>query len=200
MPRADNRYSQFVAAAKIILPLAGLGLLSSLFLISGADQSGTDIPFSEIELEEIVEGQRILSPRYQTVLANGAQVDFTAQSAKPDLSNTARFTASELIVRIDQPDGLRIDLRGAEGTLDNDARTVRVEGGLRLARSDGFTLSTEGAEARLDGLAGHTTGEAIILGPGVTLNAGRAEVIFDTETSTQRIVFTQGVKLIYTPQ
>ena len=31
--RADNRYSRIVAALKILLPLAALGLLSTLFLL-----------------------------------------------------------------------------------------------------------------------------------------------------------------------
>lgn len=200
MPRADNRYSQFVLAAKIVLPLLALGLLSSLFLLSGVQDGEQTIPFSDIELEEIVEGQRILRPRYQTVLDSGALARFTAESARPDIGNPDRFMASEITGRILQNDGLQVDIRGAEGVMDNASRTVRIEGGLRLSRTDGYTLSTEGAEVRLDGQWGETTSDVIVLGPGLTLSAGRARMQPDAATGNREVVFKDGVKLVYTPQ
>ena len=200
MPRADNRYSQFVMAAKIILPLLALGLLSSLFLLSGAPDGEQTIPFSEIELEEIVEGQRILRPRYQTVLDNGARARFTAESARPDLSNPDRFMASEITGQIVQLDGVQIDIRGAEGVMDNPRGMLRLEGGVRLSRTDGFTLSAEGAEVQLDGQWAETTSDVIVLGPGLTLSAGRAVMKPDDKSGAREVVFTDGVKLVYTPQ
>lgn len=200
MPRADNRYSQFVTAAKIILPLLALGLLSSLFLISNAPEGDQTIPFSDLELEEIVEGQRILRPRYQTVLDSGATARFSAESARPDLTDPDRFMASEISGRVVQLDGIQIDIRGAEGVMDNTRRTIRIEGGLRLSRTDGFTLSTDGAEASLDGQRAETTGDVIVLGPGLTLSAGRALMQPDPETGSREVVFTDGVKLVYTRQ
>lgn len=200
MPRADNRYSQFVLAAKIILPLLALGLLSSLFLLSGAPEGEQTIPFSEIELEEIVEGQRVMRPHYRTVLDSGATARFTAESARPDMTDPDRFMATEITGQIIQLDGIQIDIRGAEGVMDSDTRTIRIEGGLRLARTDGFTLSTEGAEARLDGQWAETTSDVIVLGPGLTLSAGRAVVEPDPVSGGREVVFTDGVKLVYTPQ
>lgn len=200
MPRADNRYSQFVAAAKIILPLLALGLLSSLFLISGSPDDEQSIPFSEIELQEIVGGQRILRPRYQTVLDDGATARFTAESARPDLTDPDRFLATEITGAIIQPDGVQIDIRGAEAVMDNARGTIRIDGGLRLSRTDGFTLSSDGAEASLDGKRAETTGEVIVLGPGLTLSAGRAVVQTDPETGVRQVVFTDGVKLVYSLQ
>jgi lipopolysaccharide export system protein LptC len=200
MPRADNRYSQFVMAAKIILPLLALGLLSSLFLLSGAPDGEQTIPFSEMELEEIVEGQRILRPRYQTVLDSGATARFTAESARPDLRNPDRFMASEITGQIVQPDGIQIDFRGAEGVMDNASRTLRIDGGLRLSRTDGFTLSARGAEVALDGQWAETTSDVIVLGPGLTLSAGRAVMRPDADSGAREVVFTDGVKLVYTRQ
>jgi len=200
MPRADNRYSQFVTAAKIILPLLALGLLSSLFLISNAPEGELTIPFSDMELEEIVEGQRILRPRYRTVLDSGATARFTAESARPDPDDPDRFLAEEITGRVMQTDGVQIDIRGAAGAMDNAARMVQITGGLRLSRTDGYTLSTEGAEASLDGQRGETTGEVIVLGPGITLTAGKAQLVPDPATGARQVVFTDGVKLVYTAQ
>ncbi|WP_424967190.1 MULTISPECIES: hypothetical protein [unclassified Dinoroseobacter] len=200
MPRADNRYSQFVSAAKIILPLAGLGLMSSLFLISGAGDTQQEIPFSEVELEEIVEGQRIFQPRYQTVLDDGSELELVAESARPLLTNPNQFMANEISGRVFALDGLQVDIRAARGVVDNATDTVRVEGGLRLSRTDGFVLSAEGAEARLDGQTAQSRGDVIVLGPGITLNAGSAEYRRDPESGAAQLLFTQGVKLVYTPQ
>ena len=52
MPRADNRYSQFVTAAKIILPLAGLGLLSSLFLMNGLHGKMTNDRLTQYHIKQ----------------------------------------------------------------------------------------------------------------------------------------------------
>lgn len=200
MPRADNRYSQFVTAAKIILPLAGLGLLSSLFLISGAGDTQQEIPYSDVELEEIVEGQRIFQPRYQTVLDDGSEVELLAESARPLLTSPDKFLASEISGKVFTPDGLQVDIRAARGVVDNAAETVRIEGGLRVSRTDGFVLSSEGAEARLDGQTAQSNGDVIVLGPGITLNAGAAAYQRDPQSGAAQLLFTQGVKLVYTPQ
>ena len=45
MPRVDNRYSVFVGTAKIVLPILGLGVLSTLFLLPDS-RDDTPIPYS----------------------------------------------------------------------------------------------------------------------------------------------------------
>ncbi|HDR29767.1 MAG TPA: hypothetical protein ENN83_14595, partial [Rhodovulum sp.] len=62
MASHDNAYSRFIALAKIVLPLAALGILSTLFLISRDTPSGDDLPYSRVAVDELIREQRIGAP------------------------------------------------------------------------------------------------------------------------------------------
>ena len=53
MNGADNVHSRVVGWLKILLPLAALALLSTLFLFSRGSDPTANLPFSETELNEI---------------------------------------------------------------------------------------------------------------------------------------------------
>lgn len=199
MPRSDNLYSRFVSLAKITLPILGLALLSSLFLFSNSSDIEESIPYSEVELEEIVEGQLIATPVFQSVLSNGDSLTVTAQSARPDLLNPSRFYAKEIEAELSQPDGSVIELRGAEGTLDNDEDVAEVSGGIRLSHSEGYVLTSSGLRAKTKEYFAETTGPILLQGSGFVLNADHAE-IRRRDGNGEVVVFTGGVKLIYEPK
>ena len=94
------------------------------------------------------------------------------------------------------PDGDIIDVRSAEGTFDRAESKLILTGGLRAAHSNGFVLAAPGGSADLDANTAETDGSTLITGPEIKLTAGKANI----DGTTEVVVFSQGVKLIYTPE
>ncbi|MDJ0859447.1 MAG: hypothetical protein QNJ03_10230 [Dinoroseobacter sp.] len=200
MPRADNAYSQFVALAKIVLPVVGLGLLSSLFLLSNQNREVGELPYSEVELEEIVESQSVLSPRYSTILDNGSALTLNARTARPVLTSPGEFRAFDLSGIMETLSGDRITFEGGAARIDQNTRIAKVEDGLRIVHSDGYVLTAQGGSSSFDGKHALSEGDVKLNGPGISLFAGRAEFFPDERTKAQVVVFSDGVRVLYTPQ
>ena len=57
----DDGYSALVAWLKTLLPIAALGLLSTIFLFSGKVDVTQSLPYAEHNVAEIIREQRITS-------------------------------------------------------------------------------------------------------------------------------------------
>lgn len=200
MPRADNAYSQFVALAKIVLPVVGLGLLSSLFLIPNQRSEIGELPYSEVELEEIVETQSVLGPRYSTILDNGALVTVNARTARPILTAPGEYLAFDLSGVMETEGGTQITFEGGEARIDENTKIARVEDGLRIVHGDGFVLTARGGASNFEGTRAHSEGDVVLTGPGISVYAGRAEFAPDPRTQDQVMVFSDGVRVLYKPR
>ena len=78
-----DRYSRMVALLKVLLPLAALALLSTLFLISRGVNIEATIPFADHEIEERMRGQQITAPFFSGTTAQGDEITVTASIARP---------------------------------------------------------------------------------------------------------------------
>ncbi len=194
---ADNRYSRFVGAAKIVFPLLALGFLSTIFLFSRTLDPSAAIPFSNIDIEQIAKEQRLASPKFSGVTSDGSAISVEAESARPDLLNPRRLSATKVTAQIktlaDDIYNVRSDTARFDGTSDD----LSLSGNVVITSSSGYTLSTESLVANLE-----TTGflaETEIKGtaPKGTITAGRMELV--VRDGAQVLLFTNGVKLIYEP-
>jgi lipopolysaccharide export system protein LptC len=193
-----NLYSGFVSFAKIVLPLAAIGLLASLFLLAGGPEETERIPYSDIELDEIISGQRLASPNYQSVLADGSALSLVAERGLPDQDVPGRIRAEEIIARLTALDGLRTLLTAPKGIYDEDSGIAAATGGVRIRRSDGYVATTPGFRTQIDGRAAETLGQLIVEGPGLYLKAGLARLTQgDGGAGSEVLVFSGGIKLIY---
>ncbi|WP_425093817.1 hypothetical protein [Tropicimonas sp. S265A] len=200
MPRADNLYSQFVTLAKITLPVLGLGLLSSLFLLSNEGREVGELPYSEVELEDIVENQRVGGPRYQTILENGSSVDLRARTARPLLTSPGEFLAEEVFGILKTSGGTEITLDGGQARIDQNAKIAVIDDGLRIVHGAGYIMTARGGTTTFDGTEAVSEGDVVVVGEQITLNAARAELKPDPATNSQVIVFSGGVRVLYKPQ
>lgn len=200
MPRADNAYSQFVALTKIVLPIVGLGLLSSLFLLSDQERDVGELPYSEVELEEIAENQSISGPVYQTTLDNGSSVRLRARTARPILTDPGTYKAVDLTGVMTTLSGDEITLDGGLAHVDQNARTATVEDGLRIVHSNGFVLTAQSGTSSFDGTRATSEGNVIVEGDNIKISAARAEFQQNPEKQSQVVVFSGGVTVLYTPQ
>ncbi len=195
---ADNFHSQFVSWAKVILPLSALALLSTLFLFARPPGQNPDLPLGR--LEGMARDQQISSPRISGVTQSGAQVQLSAAHARPNPNQSDALIVDELSLTLDAPEGLGVDIRAGRGQIDARSRVAELDGLARLTTSNGYTMETIGLTADLNMGEITSHGALEIHAPFGQLTAGQVKITLSETAQGQQMLFTQGVKLIYTPQ
>ncbi|MBC7133074.1 MAG: hypothetical protein H5U16_08210 [Roseovarius sp.] len=200
MARADNTYSRIVAWMKILLPLAALGLLSTLFLIARTVDPTKSVPLSGIDLERRAQEMGLTNPSFAGVTAQGDAVIIAADMARPDAGSTERASANQVRGEIRLAGGAVIALRAGEARLDQRAMTAALLGGVRITSSTGYVIDAGRLDARLDVLHAESAGPVRAEGPIGTIEAGRMILHHNAATDSAEVLFTSGVVLIYQPQ
>ena len=185
-----DRYSQLVAGLKILLPLAALGLLSTLFLIARAPTTETPVA----GLEDMAREQHISLPRFAGMTAGGAAVSLTAATVRPQGSDA--FALDGFDIQIDTPEGHRIAITASAGRFDGRDATVDLTGLARLVTSTGYEVESAGLAADLRAGTVISHGALAVRAPFGSLDAGLVEIREDGDV----MVFKEGVRLLYQPQ
>lgn len=197
-PRADNRYSRFVAWVKVALPLAALALLSTLFLFPGG--SGRDVTeaLGADELRALIQKRLLRAPTYTSVTDDGGALTVTAETATPRDADPDLFDVTDLAVALDAADGGRATLAAAGGLVDRRAQEGTFTGDVQVVTSEGWVLRTERLEAALDGSRADSPLPVRIAGPGLTLEAGTMRATTpEGGPPAGHVTFTGGVRLVY---
>ena len=198
MIHADNLYSQRVGWAKIILPLSALALLSTLFLFARSTTEPNEIALQEAEA--IAREQRVSAPEFSGVTDEGAVIIISAKSARPDRARADTVGIDEIRLRMDNPDGSAIEVTATKGEIDGRARVARFLGLARLATSNGYEMETNGLIAELETGLVSSDGLLEIRAPFGQMTAGKVTFQMASEGIAQEMLFTDGVRLLYTPQ
>lgn len=186
--------SRIVAWAKILLPLAALALLSTVFLLARAPGGPVDIPYSR--LAEIARDPRMDRPRLSGVAPDGTILALTADRVAPQAGRPDTFALEEPRLETEGRDGIAT-LAAATGEVDAAARTLRLSGGVRIESSAGLVVDAPEVAADL------STG-TLTAGP-VTATAPLGEIEAGGLTFRQgegegaRLVFNRGVRVLYHP-
>ena len=200
MATHDGFYSRLVAWLKILLPLAALALLSTLFLLSrGRDHSG-ELPFSQIGLQERVQEEIISAPRFSGATAQGDLISFTAETARPDpdIDNVAH--ASNLNAEIDLVSGTHISFEAGSAVLDTQNEEAELTGGVVITSSTGYTVRSANLKTKISSIGAETAGPISAEGPPGKIEAGKMLLTSDPDSEDVQLLFTNGVKLVYQPQ
>ncbi|MEP5759825.1 MAG: LPS export ABC transporter periplasmic protein LptC [Litoreibacter sp.] len=195
---ADNRHSRFVNAAKIIFPLVALGLLSTIFLLSRTLDPSQAIPFSDVDVQKIAKEQLLANPRFSGVTSDGTAISITAESARPDLLDPKRLSASTVTAQFKTTSGNTYDVYANDAQFDGTKELLDLSGNVQIDSSDGYHLSTENLSANLSTSGLVAPGEVFGSVPNGTITAGNMELI--VHDGKQLLVFKDGVKLIYGSQ
>ena len=194
-------YSRIVAFLKVILPLCALALLSTLFLLSrnvGGDSSAA-IPFAQVDLEQRAREQQITAPFFSGKTSQGHLVRFTAIRALPDSENQNKSRAEKMDARIDLTDGSRLTFSADNALVNNDAHIATLVGGVLITSSNGFTIRTNELSAAMKELYARSPGRVTGTGPAGDFEAGEMLISQPEGSEDATLLFTKGVKLIYTP-
>jgi len=193
-----NFHSWAVGWLKIILPMSALALLSTLFLFARnpANQS-QDIPLAQIE--QIAEDQRITAPQFSGVADDGSIIVIRAKDAKPETGNSDTLFVDSLTIDLDAPDGTHLSVTSGTSIIDGAAQTARLEGLSRVTTSSGYTMETNGLSADLKTGEITSDGRLAVMTPFGELTAGKVRFLASPTGLGQQMVFSDGVRLLYTP-
>ncbi|MGZ3215292.1 hypothetical protein [Paracoccus sp. T5] len=183
---------------RVLMPLAALAMLSTMFLFSRQSDTESRIPYAEVDAEAAAREGRIVGPEYSAVTRDGAQLALRAAQASPDGAGGA---ARDLQLDWRRPDGLTAGLTAPAGGLA-DGR-IRLEGGVVMTTSSGWEVEAERIEAE-------TAAAVITADRGVRaeapfgqIEAGRMRLAPDPDVpgddSPAILNFSDGVRLIYRP-
>ncbi len=199
MSRRGLTYSKVIAWLKVLLPLAALALLSTMFLFARSVAPTSTVPFARVELEERARDQRITSPFLAGQTSTGYDIMVTAASARPNPENARISFVDRLHAQIHYSDARQMTLFSKSGEIDSSALIAMFEGSVRVEASNGYTLHSQSLTLNLDD--GTATSETEITGDGPVgrFRAGAMELTFEKGAPEGRFLFTNGVKLVYTP-
>jgi len=200
MSTHDNTYSRVISWLKILLPLLALGLLSTLFLVARTVDPAQDLPFADVDVDELASQQRIGKPHYSAVTPSGASVSVSATSARPDPTNPARISGTGIRAGIELTNGNRVDIAAATMLLDTGAGLAQLADGVQIETSNGYTLHTQSAEIALDATRLSSTTPTRISAPIGKISADSFVLTDDNNSDKPYVLVFKGhVKLVYDP-
>ncbi len=91
-----DRYTRLISWLKVLFPLAALGLLSTLFLLSRAIDPGQAIPFAEKEVQDRLRDQQITGPFFTGATSEGDELSFYADVLTRPVGQTGMNHAENL--------------------------------------------------------------------------------------------------------
>jgi len=196
---ADNLHSRLVGLLKIVLPLAALAVLSTLFLVSQGVDPENAIPYAEVDIADRVREPRVTDAAYAGMTADGAALSLQAADARPGVAGTPNAgQATGVTARLETPDGAVTDLVAGTGRLDAVAGRMDLSGGVVVTSSTGYVMEMAGVSLATDRTALDSEGEVRATGPLGTLTAGALHI--GKSGDEYVVVFNGGVKLLYLPK
>lgn len=196
-PFTDRR-TRLVTWLKVLLPLVALGLLSTLFLLARTTDPDLAIRYSEVDVSELSKTQQVTGPAYSGSTRDGASISVTAETVRPKDGDPEMFDAATVAGRFELRDGTTADMTAPEAVIDMGSDAARFLGGVVVLSSDGYRFETETLLASLAVTDVRADTPVRATGPLGTLDAG-AMHITQGEEGGYVVVFTEGVRLLYTP-
>ncbi len=193
-----DRYSRLVAWLKVLLPLTALALLSTLFLLSRNLDPVAAIPFADAEIKDRLRDEQITGPFFSGTTESGDRVSVSA--GKMQTNASAGNSASDLSAQIDLASGTRVVLFSDTGSFDMRNARSSLTGNVVITTSTGFKMTTDALDADFDTMHVESPGDVMADSPLGTLNAGQMRIEKRGADENTHLIFTNGVKLVYTPK
>lgn len=198
MARAD-RHTRLVGWLKVVLPLAALAILSTLFLVARRIDPDAALPYAEVDVEDLAREPRMTAPTYAGTTEDGSALTLSADDARP-ATEQSPARAAGLRLELATPDGSRTELLAAEAQLDDVSRQMLLSGGVVLTTSSGYRLETAEIAAKLDRTGLESRAAIKATAPAGEITAQGMELRQDNRTpGAYVLVFKGDVRLVYQP-
>ena len=189
--------SRVVAWLRVLLPLAALGLLATLFMWSDRPDPESVIPYAEGGADLLDGPPRMTAPTWAGVTEDGARVSLSADSATPRSDTGAHAEA----MRLDWagPDGTEARATAPQAAMEGDQ--IRLGGGVSVTLSSGWDLVAGRLTAARDRAEVVAEGGVEVTAPfgHLTADAARLHRPDDGAAGGEVLDFTGRVRLIYQP-
>ncbi len=195
-----DRYSQMVGLLKVVLPLAALALLSTLFLLSRVIDPEAVIPFADKEIQDRLRDQQVTGPIYYGTTADGDEISFAAETLITVPGQTGANEAEDVRVTMDLTSGTNIVLTAERGHVNIAANMVDLEGDVVITTTTGYQINSEMLITQMSTLDVESPGPVAATGPFGRLDSGAMSLSAGKDGKPAQLVFTNGVKLIYEPK
>ncbi|MEO0359920.1 MAG: hypothetical protein AAF322_02370 [Pseudomonadota bacterium] len=153
-----------ILSLKLLLPLAALAILGSIFLFSNA-RFGAGVSFEGVDASKLEEGLRITNPSFTGETDKGEPFTVSAAWALPDGPRPERVELSDVTGEITLEDGRVVTLGAAGGVLQPQAKVLDLSGGARFASSDGYEITAETARFDAEAETLSAAGGVVATGP-----------------------------------
>lgn len=198
MARAD-RHTRLVGWLKVVLPLAALAILSTLFLVARRIDPEAALPYAEVDVEDLAREPRMTAPTYAGTTSDGSALTLSADEARP-AAEGAPAEAAGLRLELAAPDGSRTDLTAVTARMDTEAREIVLSGGVSVTTTSGYRLETAEMVAKLDRTGLESRAPVTANGPAGDIRADRLLLRQDDQTpGAYVLVFNGDVRLVYQP-
>ena len=195
----NDTHTRVVGWLKVILPLAALAILSTLFLVADRIDPDDALPYAEVDVEDLAREPRMTAPTYAGTTEDGSALTLSADEARPAAEGSAA-QAARLRLELATPDGGRTELVAAEARMDDTTRQVVLSGGVTLTTSTGYRLETAEVAAKLDRTWLESRAPVTATGPAGEISAAGMVLSQDNRTpGAYVLVFKGGVRLVYQP-
>ena len=145
----DDGYSALVAWLKTLLPIAALGLLSTIFLFSGKVDVTQSLPYAEHNVAEIIREQRITQPYFTHIASNGTEITLSAAYASPQFENADILEIIDLFVVLRSTSDRTVQVTAGQGALDSATQTAQISKNVHIAALPDFWVTTEALDMNL---------------------------------------------------
>jgi lipopolysaccharide export system protein LptC len=200
MAGRDNAYSRLVFWLKILLPLAALAILSTMFLVARTIDPSRAIPYAKVDVKSLARQPRITGPHYSSVTSDGSSLRISAAEARPEPLHPGRASATKVVATLTTPAGNTAVLRAQRGRIDMPGKLVSFDGKARVDTSDDYHVVAPHMEAALDKTRIEATGGVTATAPFGRITARRMKLTPDPAApGSYDLVFNGGVKLVYDP-
>lgn len=194
---ADNLHSRLVNVLKVVLPLVALGILSSLFLLSGRIDPEDAIPYAEVDVAARLREPRMTDAGFAGVTSDGSSLTLSAAEARPSADGGS---ASLVLGKLETPDGGKTELAAAAVQLDATAKMIELSMGVEMRSSSGYVISAPGMGVSTDRTFAQSRGEVSAVGPMGQLTADHMELTAqEGVANSYLLVFNGKVRLLYQP-
>jgi lipopolysaccharide export system protein LptC len=196
----DAAHARVVGALRVLLPLAALALLSTLFLLARGHDPDAALPYARVDIADMLRDPRLTAPTYSGITEDGDEVIFTAATAHPGGADGTGARAVAPVLRLIGADGSETRAVADEARIDPGAGVLLLSGAVRLDSAAGLQLQSEALAVQLDRSRMDSPGPVVATGPQGQITAGSATLTRGAAPGQEVVVFNGGVKLLYHPQ
>lgn len=200
-PSYDS-WTHFVRLARVVLPLAALALLSTVFFVARHLNPDDAIPYAKVDVADRMREPRMTLPVYSGATQDGADLRINADEALPEKPSQEKGPSAKTVFStLTTPDGGRTELTSATAQMDSGQETVTFEGAVDVKNSTGYRVQTERMIARLDQTEVRSLTPVVATNDTTRITATEMVLTQDVgKAGSYVLVFNGDVKMVYQPQ